>query len=725
VGKTKFHKSHTFDFRGPVPILDGSKPGIGGKLLPGQSPKKNCSVYPTGVGGGQPAWVAFDRKVLRFYGYFQEAVHERTEEQFRVRRCTIYFYLEDDTIQVNEPQQVNSGIPQGTLIRRHRISLPAPDDDLFYTVKDFNIGQKLTLYGRVFSIVDCDEFTRNFLRKLGVRVPASLDCPSDPYTTLRDQQLESMQPLRPYEKLDTFQQFLDYDRHVLRFFCRWDDSPSMFGDVRWLVLHYFLADDTVEVLEKIPANSGRDAVPVFLRRARLPKEAVPMDKPGVATKRTVLNVFGSGGHGGRYILDSLKTGAVATDYFRDSDLTVGGMVNLWGRRLLLCDCDELTKEYYRSKYGVERFEAVDVSEPPLPPQQRQVPPYNGFGSQEDSLASHLNLIPKPPRRDFKKFMEKDRHGLDSNVLRFVARMDTSRPIDVDRRFTVFFHLSDDTITIFEPPQRNSGIIGGKFMERGRIAKPRESAGGDEGSPSQYYLSGDLWVGAQVDFNSHRFVLIDCDEYALRYMEAHPAQFPHADKDAVLKKVSARAKEHIPSLQAAFREQDPSNSGSISVQQFTMLVKRLSQGLLSDHECLTLGRAFGQRAYPILPALVRLVQDDLHKHNFTQFAALETALAQCCQDETGFIDPAHLRRVCEAAEFPLSHQLVDATLMNCQISSSGAVDYQQFLQLINWRDHPLPTPRNTVAAGQSGSWTSGQSQTISAVDYTAFLSALQT
>lgn len=41
----------------------------------------------------------------------------------------------------------------GTLIRRHRISLPAPDDDLFYTVKDFNIGQKLTLYGRVFSIV--------------------------------------------------------------------------------------------------------------------------------------------------------------------------------------------------------------------------------------------------------------------------------------------------------------------------------------------------------------------------------------------------------------------------------------------------------------------------------------------------------------------------------------------------------------------------------------------
>ena len=50
------------------------------------------------------------------------------------------------------------------------------------------------------------------------------------------------------------------------------------------------------------------------------------------------------------------------------------------------------------------FEAVDVLEPPLPPQLRQVPPYNGFGSQEDSLASHLNLIPKPPRRCAEEYL---------------------------------------------------------------------------------------------------------------------------------------------------------------------------------------------------------------------------------------------------------------------------------------------------------------------------------
>lgn len=68
---------------------------------------------------------------------------------------------------------------------------------------------------------------------------------------------ESMQPLRPYEKHDTLKQFLDHDRHVLRFYCYWDDTESMFGDPREMVLHYFLADDTIEIREIIPQNSGK------------------------------------------------------------------------------------------------------------------------------------------------------------------------------------------------------------------------------------------------------------------------------------------------------------------------------------------------------------------------------------------------------------------------------------------------------------------------------------
>ena len=73
----------------------------------------------------------------------------------------------------------------GTLIRRHRIPKPPPNDDEFYTVEDFNLGAELNMYSKVFKITECDDFTRNFMRKLGVRIPDSSSIPSDPYSSYR------------------------------------------------------------------------------------------------------------------------------------------------------------------------------------------------------------------------------------------------------------------------------------------------------------------------------------------------------------------------------------------------------------------------------------------------------------------------------------------------------------------------------------------------------------
>ena len=65
----------------------------------------------------------------------------------------------------------------------------------------------------------------------------------------------------------------------------------------------------------------------------------------------------------------------------------------------------------------------------------------------------------------------------------------------------------------------TGIIGGKFLERGRIAKPKRI----ESEPTIHYLAEDLYVGSKVEFNNHSFLLIDADEYALRYIEKHNEQ----------------------------------------------------------------------------------------------------------------------------------------------------------------------------------------------------------
>lgn len=73
----------------------------------------------------------------------------------------------------------------GTSIRRQRISLPPPDEDQFYTVHHFNINIDIIFYGRTFKIYDCDTFTKNFLKKIGVKLNPPGQCPEDPYMKIR------------------------------------------------------------------------------------------------------------------------------------------------------------------------------------------------------------------------------------------------------------------------------------------------------------------------------------------------------------------------------------------------------------------------------------------------------------------------------------------------------------------------------------------------------------
>ncbi|XP_029495193.1 EF-hand domain-containing family member C2 [Oncorhynchus nerka] len=689
LGKDKFHKSQHFDYSNGVRMMVGSgKPGIGGELLLGQKSQPNYSVFPNGEGSDTPSWVAFDKQVLSFNAFFQEAVPQKREEKYRVRKCKIYFYLEDDTIQVVEPELKNSGIPQGTLIRRHRIPLPPPDDECFYTVHDFNINQQMVLYSRTFMVTDCDPFTRNFLRKMGVRLNPPTSTPLDPYSNLRQEMEKSMKPLRPYERLDTLKQFLDHDRNVLRFFCHWDDSENMFGDPRELTLHYFLADDTIEIREVIYPNSGRDATPKFLHRSKLPKQAPnPKRQPGDITDRTVLNVFGPMGQGGRYILDSLKTGAVHEQFYKDSDLTLGGMVNVWGRRVVICDCDNFTKEFYRSKYGIEDFSPVQYKAPLAPKPPRPVPPYNGFGSEEDSLCSCQGLLPKPPQKDFRKLMEKDRQGLESNVLRFMGKMVTENPIDRDRLFIISFYLSDDTICVYEPPQRNTGVLAGKFLERGRVKKPGQELFKSE--MSQYFSAQDLYVGARINLNNQGFQLIDADEYAFNYMEQHAEEFPRANMGSIISKIRSIPEDKRNEIKQFLTLSDPGNTGLIPYEPFRGLLVGLECGL-SEHEVMMLGRCFCERQQPEAEVglMLAVAQDHLRKKHFESFSDMTRAFTHEDRHRTGHLSTKEARTICKAFQLPLAEDLLRALLKKFD-AGSEEMDYHAFLAGINWRENPAP------------------------------------
>ena len=49
--------------------------------------------------------------MLNFKVYFQEPVVEDPNENYSIRKCILYYYLDDDTIHIIESRVENSGIP--------------------------------------------------------------------------------------------------------------------------------------------------------------------------------------------------------------------------------------------------------------------------------------------------------------------------------------------------------------------------------------------------------------------------------------------------------------------------------------------------------------------------------------------------------------------------------------------------------------------------------------
>ena len=95
-----------------------------------------------------------------------------------------------------------------------------------------------------------------------------------------------------------------------------------------------------------------------------------------------------------------------------------------------------------------------------------MPKYNGYGTEEDSLGSVHQLQPKPPRLDMKKMFKQDMH-----VLRFEAKLVSTELDDENRKFIISFYCGDDSIQVYEVCDKNSGRLGGKFLERKKHKNP--------------------------------------------------------------------------------------------------------------------------------------------------------------------------------------------------------------------------------------------------------------
>merc|ERR1712106_156426 len=400
--KERFHVSNTLNFKNGYRTEAQPMHPIGGGTIPQsvispedieriQQEVSSLTVEntaPAPLTPFVPAHLAYDKKVLKFTGYFQETLPTGIEENcpnYRYRFVEIFYYLEDDSISFIEPVIENSGTPQGKLLQRQRL----PKDDLgnSYHWTDLNCGVDMLVYGRVYHITGCDEYTASFFASEGVKLNPQEQLPVDPYT-------ESRQPPNRTTKtksdFDRLKRFLTLDRKVLRFSAVWDDRDMKFGEMRPFIFHYFLVDDTLQIREVYKPNDERDPFPILSERARIPinRYDIPETFPTCLMEVSDAEVQGK--------------------WLKSNDFIIGKTLTISNRRFLIYDCDEFTRRWYKNEMAFEQPPAIEIPDEDrrsVKPRKMIIPPYNGFGSIDDTVQNCLSLVPQPPKKTLSKCLK--------------------------------------------------------------------------------------------------------------------------------------------------------------------------------------------------------------------------------------------------------------------------------------------------------------------------------
>jgi len=488
-------------------------------------------------------------RVLKFHGYFQEAVKESPDETERVRRVDIYYYLLDHTMHLEEPLEPNSGIPQGRFHRREKLCKPNGQK---YVLKDLFIGSTIELVGRHVHIVDCDHATRKNLEALGYGIqPDALPYP----VPVRGQQpgTESIRGgdfSQNYgKKLTSMKYFMEASlgqnvqtkvnanqpTSVLRFYLLWQHE----GDRSTYSMHFYMYDKTVEIIEDKVANSGKEEFPKLLARRKMPKNHL------------------------NEIYNDADRGVEANNppgyYYDIPDLKIGASINVWGRTMTIIGCDNFTRDFYKKTYGLtnEELQPIPVQTTPRKVYERIPPPHLGIGSEEDSLASWYHLHPRKPKRDLKKLAE-----WDGKMLQFAAVPLNGPGVKQGRKFSIKFFLGDDTLGIYDVPVKNSGLTAGCFLRRGKFRHPTEK---------RYFAPSDFTVGATIEIEKHQFLLTYADEYTQSYIAGTPLEATASDVQvltATMKFKLWQKNKSMGFLREAFRHVDENSDSKITLDELT-------------------------------------------------------------------------------------------------------------------------------------------------------------
>lgn len=591
-----------------------------------------------------PSHVATEKQVLRYYCYFTElnpwknqgtGLPDCARDQLRI--CSINYYITDGTLAIYLNEKTNSGITGGVFFKKSRAFKP---DGSLITAKDILVGQGVTIVGRNFTITDADKYTRQYMkREFDIVLAKPHPYPNyEEHKTFGAEHATGMGKPKLLHKKATGgagrtsavfnlmktqmkkeAQFYEHDRHVLRFHGMWDDRASPCGMLNPLEVHYYLADDTLEITEKLkdPLRRGYEAFPTFLKKCKCAKN-----------------------------WEGVKMGQ-APDYVTPDDLVCGSYLHVFGRPIRLLSCDLFTRQYYKQQYDLDQptLEAKSVEPAKI---EMPVPKLgDGFlpiGSEDDTIGTVWGH--KRPFKDMDKLMKHQ-----NKMMR--ARMKLAEPkgndINKDRRFILTYYLEDDTVAVYEEALKNSGIglegKGGTYLKRGKYVNALTQK---EFEASDLFTDGLICVQGYDPLR-----VLEMDLHSVMHMEHNPHTFPFSNMDIIMRKILDRLRIYHCDLRKLFKVHDPRAGGVLS---YDLIIKILMDAnlaqALNTQEVLTLCRFFSDPDEWGLPSITQPIR-------YRDFCDMATSIAVMEMTESDEKSKfAVFKRNCENAI------LNDDTVRNC-------------------------------------------------------------
>jgi len=171
------------------------------------------------------------------------------------------------------------------------------------------------------------------------------------------------------------------------------------------------------------------------------------------------------------------------------------------------------------------------------------------------------------------------------VLRFKAKFADPKPEDEDRVFVISYSLQDDQVQIHEPPQRNLGIVTGRFLEQG--VHMNQLTG-------EAFKPDDLIPGNIVKLYNQEFQILDCDEYTTKLFNDPNAHFKDFNLETVVQKLRESMRQQFPLVRDIFRRFDTDHDGVITLGEFRTALEKFGFAGISEDNVSVLLNHFDAR-----------------------------------------------------------------------------------------------------------------------------------